>query len=76
MLASAIRNSMTVVASNVCSDRVALASSASSDWAIAEFSSTKRRTCPHRSSVQLAVPSSVAEVLTPLPVLLAAPVPV
>ena len=44
MLASASRSSITVVASKVCSDSVALASVASSDCAIAVFSSTSRRT--------------------------------
>ena len=63
MFASAMRNSMIVVASNVCSDSVALASVASSDCARAAFSSIRRRTWPQMSGVQLAVPSSVPEVV-------------
>ena len=62
MLASAIRSSITVVASSVCSDSVALASVASSAWAMAVFSSIRRRTWPQMSSVQLAVPSRLPEV--------------
>jgi hypothetical protein len=77
MLASASRNSITVVASSVCSDSVALASVASSDWAIALFSSMRRRTWPQISGVQLAVPSNVAVVTLPrwvVPVVVEVPV--
>ena len=65
---------MTVVASVVCSDNVALARVAALACAVALLSSMPRRTLPHRSGAQLTLPSSEPAVtVAPLPVVVVTP---
>jgi hypothetical protein len=65
MFASVIRNSMTAVASAVCSESVAFASVAALACAVALLDSILRRTAPHKSGAQATLPSSDPAVTVP-----------